>query len=120
MRRPIPISIRFYRGFAAINQQQPIGWRTYHSIQISVNRRFRNGLLFGFNDTIGLSDKQNAALRLQHNADGTITTRADQAQADELLGDNHPQTHLMRGAVRLGAAAAVESTRARARARATS
>ena len=96
MRRPIPISSATTRGMRAINQQQPIGWRTYHSIQIAVNRRFRDGLLFGFNDTIGLSDKQNAALRLQHNADGTITTRADQAKADELLGDNHPQTHLMR------------------------
>ena len=39
---------------------------------------------------------QNAAMRLQHNPDGTITTRADQARADELLGDNHPQAHLMR------------------------
>ena len=91
-----PDLIRFYRGYAAINQQQPIGWRTYHSIQIALNRRFRNGLLFGFNDTIGLSDMQSAALRLQHNADGTITVRADQSKADELLGDNHPQAHLMR------------------------
>jgi hypothetical protein len=91
-----PDLVRFYKGFAAINQQQPIGWRTYHSLQIAVNRRFRDGLLFGFNDTIGLSDKQNAALRLQHNADGTITTRADQAIADDLLGDNHPQAHIMR------------------------
>ena len=92
-----PDLIRFYRGFAAINQQQPIGWRTYHSVQISVNRRFRNGLLFGFNDTIGFYDKQNAATRLQHNADGTIAVRADQELANELLGDNHPQTHIMRG-----------------------
>jgi Carboxypeptidase regulatory-like domain len=91
-----PDLVRFYKGYAAINQQQPIGWRTYHSLQIAVNRRFRNGLLFGFNDTIGLSDMQNAALRIQHNADGTITTRADQAKANELLGDNHPQAHLMR------------------------
>jgi hypothetical protein len=43
-----------------------------------------------------LYDKQNAALRIQHNTDGTITTRADQATANELLGDNHPQAHLMR------------------------
>ena len=43
-----------------------------------------------------MSDKQNAPLRLQHNPDGTITTRADQALADELLGDNHPLAHLMR------------------------
>jgi hypothetical protein len=91
-----PDVIRFYKGYAAVNQQQPLGWRTYHSIQIGVNRRFRDGLLFGFNDTIGLYDKQNAGIRVQHNPDGTITTRADQALADELLGDNHPQAHLMR------------------------
>jgi hypothetical protein len=88
-----PDLIRFYRGFAAINQQQPIGSRTFHSIQIGVNRRFHDGLLFGFNDTISLSDKQNAPLRLQHNADGTIAIRADQTTADELFGDNHPPAH---------------------------
>jgi hypothetical protein len=91
-----PDLVRYYKGYGAINQQQPIGWRTYHSFQIALNRRFKDGLLFGFNDTIGLSDRQNAAQRLQHNPDGSITVRADQAQADELLGDNHPQTHLMR------------------------
>jgi hypothetical protein len=91
-----PDLVRFYRGFAAITQQQPVGWRTYHSLQLSVNRRFRDGLLFGFNDTISLSDTQNAPLRLQHNADGTITVRADQATANERLGNNHPQTHIMR------------------------
>jgi hypothetical protein len=91
-----PDLVRYYTGYGAINQQQPIGFRTYHSVQIAVNRRFRDGLLFGFNDTISLFDKQNSPLRLQHNADGTITTRADQAQADELLGDNHPPMHLLR------------------------
>ena len=91
-----PDLVRFYTGFGNINQQQPVGWRTYHSLQISLNRRFSDGFLFGFNDTIGLSDKQNAPLRLQHNADGTITTRSDQTRADELLGDNHPLRHLMR------------------------
>ena len=87
---------RFYRGYGTISQQQTIGWRTYHSIQIALNRRFRNGLSFGFNDTIGLSDKQQPALRLQHNADGTITTRSDQPQANDLLGNNYPQAHIMR------------------------
>ena len=91
-----PDLVRFYTGYANINQQQPIGWRTYHSIQIGVNRRFKDGWNIGFNDTISLSDKQNSTLRLQHNADGTITVRADQAKSDELLGDNHPQTHVIR------------------------
>ena len=72
------------------------GWRTYHSIQFSFNRRFQNGLSFGFNDTIGLSDRQNAGARLEHAADGSYAFRADQAEADELLGDNAPQTHLLR------------------------
>src|SRR5258705_10711637 len=56
----------------------------------------KNGRSFGFNDTISMSDKQQSPGRLQHNSDGTVTVRADQANADELLGDNHPQTHIMR------------------------
>jgi hypothetical protein len=91
-----PDIIRAYKGFGTISQQQPVFWRTYHSLQISLNRRFRNGVLFGFNDTIGLSDKQQSALRLQHNPDGTVTTRADQAAADALLGNNRPPSHLIR------------------------
>ena len=91
-----PDIIRFYKGYGSINQQSPYGFRTYHSIQISLNRRFRNGFLFGFNDTYSLSDKQQSTLRLQHNADGTVTVRPDQAEADKLLGNNRPQSHLMR------------------------
>jgi hypothetical protein len=45
---------------------------------------------------MGLSDKQLATLRLQHNADGSISTRDDQSTANELLGDNHPIAHLMK------------------------
>ena len=54
---------------------------TYHSLQSSFNRRFRNGLAFGANYTLGLSFKGNTGLqkRLQHAADGTISVRADQA-----------------------------------------
>jgi len=92
-------SMRSFTGFGAINQSQPIGTRTYHSIQIAFNRRPRRGLSFSFNDTISLYDKQSINPRLQHNADGTISIRSDQAQAQELLGDNHPQTHIMRGSV---------------------
>jgi Carboxypeptidase regulatory-like domain len=91
-----PDLIRFYRGYSTITQQQSIGWRTYHSIQLALTRRLKQGYSFGFNDTIQLSDKQFVAPRLQHNDDGTITVRADQAKAQELLGDNHPQAHVMR------------------------
>jgi hypothetical protein len=91
-----PDLVRFYQGYAAISQRQMNQERTYHSIQFSVNRRLRNGLSFGFYDTMGFYDRQNAPSRLQHNADGTITERADQATADELLGNQNPQDHLLR------------------------
>jgi hypothetical protein len=88
--------MRYYTGYANITQNQPRGWRTYHSIQVSWTRRMRDGVSFGFTDTISLSDKQQSTARLQHNADGSIVERPDQATADALLGDNHPQTHIMR------------------------
>lgn len=91
-----PDLARHFRGFGSISQQQSIQWRTYHSLQVSVNRRLINGLALGFSDTISLYDRQQAPIRLQHNADGSITVRDDQAEANELLGNNRPQTHIMR------------------------
>jgi hypothetical protein len=90
-------SMRPFRGYGNINQQWSRGWRTYHSIQLSYQRRFTNGLSFGFNDTISLSDREATGARLQHNPDGTFSLRADQAEADELLGDNLGSRHIMRG-----------------------
>jgi Carboxypeptidase regulatory-like domain/TonB-dependent Receptor Plug Domain len=73
--------LRAYRGFASINEQETRFWDTYHSIQMSLNRRSRNGLAFGTNYTLGLSLKGNTGLqeRIQHAADGTMSIRADQA-----------------------------------------
>jgi hypothetical protein len=88
--------MRTIRGYGAITEQWDRGWRTYHSIQLSFQRRFRNGLSFGFNDTMSLSDKQQAGVRLQHNADGSYVIRSDQAEADTLLGNNNPVPHTMR------------------------
>ena len=88
--------LRAYQGYGTINQQWDRGWRTYHSIQWSFQRRFSNGISFGFNDTMGLYDHQNSAARLQHAADGSYTLRADQADADALIGVYDPQTHIMK------------------------
>ncbi len=89
-------NLRAIRGYAGITQQQNRAWRTYHSIQLSLNRRFRNGLSFGVFDVIGLYDRQQAGARLQHNADGSFSFRADQAEADELLGENNPVRNTVR------------------------
>lgn len=91
-----PDLARYYKGYGAITQWQTNQSRTYHSIQVGLNRRLSNGLALGFNDTIGLYDHQTVAPRLQHNADGSITTRDDQAQAQDLLGNLYPQRHVIR------------------------
>jgi hypothetical protein len=88
--------LRSYQGYGAITQQWDRGWRTYHSIQVSFQRRFKNGLAFGFNDTMGLYDRQSSGVRLQHNPDGSYQIRADQAEADLLLGQNNPVRHFLR------------------------
>ena len=89
--------MRAFRGFSSITQAQPRGWLTSHSLQMSFNRRFRNGVSFGFNDAWLLSQTGSTGARLQHNADGTFSERPDQAQADELLGNFVPVRHNFKG-----------------------
>ena len=91
--------LRAFRGYGAISQQWARGWRTFHSLQLSFNRRFKDGLSFGFNDTITLSDHQSTAARLQHNADGTYQIRADQADQDKLLGTFIANRQILKGNV---------------------
>jgi hypothetical protein len=92
-----PDLLRAMPGYSTITQMQQGGWNTYHSLQVSFQRRFRNGVSFGFNDTIGISEtSSSAAPRLQHNPDGSYFIRADQAQADDLLGAPKPQAHIMK------------------------
>jgi hypothetical protein len=91
-----PDLVRSFRGFSAITQRYYQGWGTFHSLQLSINRRFTNGLSFGFNDTISLYDRSSIAPRLQHGAAGTFSLRADQAEAQALLGNNTPRTHVMK------------------------
>ena len=92
-----PDIVRPFRGYAGITQQWGRGWRTFHSLQLSYNRRFKDGLSFGFNDTITLADHQNTNARLQHNPDGTYSERSDQAQADDLLGTAIANRHNFKG-----------------------
>src|SRR5439155_6356281 len=67
--------LRAFRGFSNINDQETRFWDEYHGIQMSLNRRYQNGLSFGTNYNLALSFKGNTGLqlRIQHAADGTIS-----------------------------------------------
>jgi len=91
--------LRPYQGLGAINIMWPRNSDQYHSLQASLNRRFRNGLQFGFNYTLGLSYTGNVItpLRLEHAPDGSYSFRADQADADELLKQMPLRRHTWKG-----------------------
>ncbi len=89
--------MRAFRGYGQINQFWGRGWNRYHSIQTSYNRRFTDGLSFGVNWTLGLSNTTNSGARLQHGADGQLEDRADQEEADRILGRGQLQRHTIKG-----------------------
>ena len=65
--------LRPYRGLGQVGFNFPDFHETYHSIQASLNRRFRDGIAFGLAYTLGLAWEGNIGLlqRLDHSADGT-------------------------------------------------
>ncbi len=86
--------LRAFRGYGSIQQNSGQFYRTYHSLQTTFNRRFRDGLSFTVAWTLGLSDKGNQnppggnpVLRLNHSSDGTYTVRPDQATAEARFAD---------------------------------
>jgi len=88
-----PNQVRGYRGYSNILYRQYDGWRKFHSIEVALNRRFRNGLQFGFHDTVVLSDILSVDPRYDHGPDGQRVLRADQAEAQALLGNQYPPRH---------------------------
>ncbi len=76
--------MRSYRGYGSINMRQ-------------LNRRFRDGFSFGFNDTWVLYDHASGAARLQHAADGSWSELADEAKAWDMLSAVIPNTHILKG-----------------------
>ena len=94
-----PDLVRAYRGYSSMASTSRFyeGWRTFHSVQFAVNRRFRNGFQFGFNDAITISDIARVAPRFDHKADGSFVRRADEADAQDLLGDQGTPRHVIKG-----------------------
>ncbi|MEO7273565.1 MAG: hypothetical protein ABIX28_24150, partial [Vicinamibacterales bacterium] len=90
--------LRPYRGLGAINTTWGKNWNAYDSIQMSFNRRFRNGLQATLNYTYSIRTIGNtsAQLRLQHNPDGSYSVREDQAQLEQLLRNTGNRPHVVR------------------------
>src|SRR5256885_17174532 len=89
---------RAYRGYTSFSPRLFAGWRTFHSMQLSLNRRFKNGVAFGLNDTWVLYDHTIGSARLQHDpATGAVSFRADQDQANELLNTFVPNRQILKG-----------------------
>lgn len=100
--------MRPFRGYGAINMTTNDGWRTYHGLQLSINRRYSGGLQFGFNDTISLYDQALCTSggcpveglyqpRYQHNPDGSFSFRADQPEGEKLFTNTQPIRHHFKG-----------------------
>jgi hypothetical protein len=90
--------LRGYRGYGNINQQQGNYWRTYHSIQTAVNRRFTHGLQAGINWTWAIMDNGTTSLqpRYQHAADGTVSLRDDWEEFVDQNKNQGATTHIIK------------------------
>jgi hypothetical protein len=91
--------MRGYRGYGSINMMIPRGWITSHLLTIALNHRFAHGLQFGVNDSIMLNRTADSGARIQHDANGNWSYRADQAQADQLFQNYIPRRHTFKGDV---------------------
>ncbi len=90
--------MRPYRGLGGITTTWGKNWNGYDSIQLSLNRRFRDGVQATFNYTRSLRTIGNtgAQMRLQHNPDGSFVVRDDQDELDRLMRNTGNRPHVIR------------------------
>ena len=90
--------LRPYVGFSTIGQNTTNFYDTYHSIQVTVNRRFGRGFSFGAAYTYGISLKGNTGLnqRYQHAADGTLSLRSDEQAYENLMSTLDRRPHFLK------------------------
>ena len=90
--------LRPFVGLGGIGQNTTEFYDTYHSMQLTVNRRFAHGLSFAAAYTYGISLKGNTGLikRYVHNSDGTVSIRSDQAQYEALNSTLDRRPHFLK------------------------
>jgi hypothetical protein len=96
---PLPNNLlRAIKGYGDVQINQWRYNRDFHSLQINLQRNFRDGFSFGVTDTWTLSDTGQVGLpdvvrRINHNPDGSWYVRPDQAIAEEMFKDQGTTEH---------------------------
>jgi hypothetical protein len=89
--------LRPYQGLGSISQNTTEFYDTYHSIQVSLNRRFRNGFSIGANYTYGISLKGNTGITQRYTyTNGVPTPWANEAAYEKLLSTLDPTPHFLK------------------------
>ncbi len=82
--------LRPYQGLGGISQNTTEFWNTYHSIQVSVNRRYSHGFSIGANYTYGISLTGNTNITQHYTYDtGVPVLWSREAEYDKLFENNN-------------------------------
>jgi hypothetical protein len=85
------------QGIGALNIRFSNGWSEYHGLTFQWNRRLKNGIGFGINDTYSLYGRSEVGWRMQHDySNGTYSLRADQQKAQDMFGNSVDQKHIFK------------------------
>ena len=89
--------LRPYQGLGTISQNTTEFYDTYHSIQISVNRRYRNGFSFGAAYTYGISLKGNTGITQHYTyTNGALALWSNEAAYEKLFSTLDPTPHYLK------------------------
>ncbi len=89
--------LRPFQGLGSISQNTTEFYDTYHSIQVSLNRRFRNGFSIGANYTRGISLKGNTGITQRYTyTNGVISLWSNEAAYEKLLSTLDPTPHFLK------------------------
>ncbi|HVW09433.1 MAG TPA: TonB-dependent receptor [Bryobacteraceae bacterium] len=90
--------LRPFAGLGTIGQNTAAFQNSYHSLQLSVNRRFSHGFLIGANYTYGISATGNTGLvqRYTETAPGVLVLRSDEAAYEALNNTLDRRPHYLK------------------------
>jgi hypothetical protein len=89
--------LRPYQGLGAISQNTTEFHDTYHSIQVSVSRRYRNGFSIGANYTRGISLKGNTGITQHYTyTNGVLSLWSNEAAYEKLFSTLDPTPNYLK------------------------